>query len=80
MSSTTTTFPANSWNTAAVAAFILAWFVAPAGLIVGFVALSQLKNIPQRGRALAIWAIVISLFELAAWIANVTVWRFFGMW
>lgn len=48
----------------AIVAFILAFFVNLVGIILGFVALSQIKRTGEQGRGLAIAAIVIGFVEI----------------
>ncbi|MDM7885870.1 MULTISPECIES: DUF4190 domain-containing protein [Curtobacterium] len=46
-------------NTLAVVAFVLVFFVAFVGSIVGFLALRDIDRTGEGGRALALWAIVL---------------------
>ena len=52
------------YNTLAIVGFILAFFVNIVGIILGFVALSQIKRTGEQGRGLAIAAIVIGFAEI----------------
>ncbi len=52
------------YNTLAIVGFILAFFVNLVGVILGFVALSQIKRTGEQGRGLAIAAIIIGLAEI----------------
>ena len=52
------------YNTMSIVAFILAFFVSIVGIILGFVALSQIKRTGEQGRGLAIAAIVIGFAEI----------------
>jgi len=52
-------------NKLAIWAMAAAFVLAPAGIILGFVALAQIKTRPQPGRGLAITGIVLGLFFLA---------------
>ena len=53
------------YNTLAIVAFILAFFTTIIGVILGFVALSQIKRTGEQGRGLAIAAIIIGFVEFA---------------
>lgn len=53
------------YNTMAIVAFILAFFISIVGIILGFVALSQIKKTGEQGRGLAIAAIIIGFVEIA---------------
>lgn len=48
----------------AIAAFIIAFFIWPVGLILGILALRRVNRTGRRGRGLAIAAIVLSLISL----------------
>lgn len=52
------------YNTMSIVAFILAFFLSVVGIILGFVALSQIKRTGEQGRGLAIAAIVIGFAEI----------------
>jgi len=47
------------FNTLAIVAFVLAFFVSLGAVICGHIALAQIKRTGERGRALAIWALVL---------------------
>ena len=55
---------ARGYNTMAIVAFILAFFVNVVGIILGFVALSQIKKTGEQGRGLAIAAVIIGFAEI----------------
>ncbi|KRC51108.1 hypothetical protein ASE16_09260 [Leifsonia sp. Root227] len=55
---------ARGYNTMAIVAFILAFFVNIVGIILGFVALSQIKKTGEQGRGLAIAAVIIGFAEI----------------
>jgi peptidyl-prolyl cis-trans isomerase B (cyclophilin B) len=57
--------PAPGYSPLAIIAFVLAFFTSAIGVILGFVALSQIKRTGEQGRGLAIAAIVIGLAEFA---------------
>ncbi len=48
-----------------IVAFILAFFVSIVGIILGFVALSQIKRTGEQGRGLALAAVIIGFVEVA---------------
>ncbi len=47
------------FNTLAIVAFVLAFVVSLGAVICGHIALAQIKRTGERGRALAIWALVL---------------------
>lgn len=53
------------YNTMSIVAFILAFFVSIVGIILGYVALSQIKRTGEQGRGLALAAIIIGFVEVA---------------
>jgi peptidyl-prolyl cis-trans isomerase B (cyclophilin B) len=53
------------YNVLAIVGFILAFFVNIVGIILGFVALAQIKRTGEQGHGLAIAAIVIGFAEIA---------------
>ncbi|WP_158864254.1 DUF4190 domain-containing protein [Leifsonia sp. AG29] len=53
------------YNALAIVGFILAFFVNIVGIILGFVALGQIKRTGEQGRGLAIAAVVIGFAEIA---------------
>ncbi|OII06760.1 DUF4190 domain-containing protein [Curtobacterium sp. MCBA15_005] len=57
-----TTVP--GFNTLSIVGFILAFFISAAGLVVGIVAIFQIRRTGERGRGLAIAAIVISAIAI----------------
>ncbi|MEY9953506.1 DUF4190 domain-containing protein [Leifsonia sp. EB34] len=56
---------APGYNTMSIVAFILAFFVSVVGIILGFVALSQIKRTGEQGRGLALAAVIIGFVEVA---------------
>lgn len=52
------------YNTMAIVGFILSFFISVVGVILGFVALSQIKKTGEQGRGLAIAAIIIGFAEI----------------
>jgi peptidyl-prolyl cis-trans isomerase B (cyclophilin B) len=53
------------YNTMSIVAFILAFFVNIVGIILGFVALSQIKRTGEQGHGLALAAVIIGFVEVA---------------
>lgn len=53
------------WNTMSIVAFIATFFISILGIILGFVALSQIKRTGEQGRGLALAAIIIGFIALA---------------
>ncbi len=51
--------PQERFNTLSIVAFILAFVVSIGAVICGHIALSQIRRTGERGRALAIWALVL---------------------
>lgn len=53
------------WNVLSIIAFVIVFFgFSLISVILGFVGLSQIKKTGERGRALAIWAIVLGLISI----------------
>jgi hypothetical protein len=61
-------------NVLAIVAFILAFFISIAGVIVGFIALSQIKRTGEGGRGLALAAVILGFVFLALGIIFVIFW------
>lgn len=53
------------WNGMAIVAFVVVFFASVVGLVLGYVALSQVKRTDERGRGLAIAAVILG------WIGSV---------
>jgi peptidyl-prolyl cis-trans isomerase B (cyclophilin B) len=53
------------YNTMSIVAFILAFFVSIVGIILGFIALSQIKRTGEQGHGLALAAVIIGFVEVA---------------
>ncbi|MDR6970630.1 DUF4190 domain-containing protein [Leifsonia shinshuensis] len=53
------------WNTMSIVAFVATFFISILGIILGFVALSQIKRTGEQGRGLALAAIIIGFIALA---------------
>jgi uncharacterized membrane protein len=47
------------FNTLAILAFVLVWLTVIVGLVLGYIALSQIKRTGERGHGLALAAVVI---------------------
>lgn len=54
--------PVRPYNVLAIVGFVLTFFVSIAGLIVGIVALGQIRRTGERGHGLALAAIIVSSF------------------
>ena len=65
------------WNVLAIVAFVTVWFTVILGLVFGHIALSQINKTGERGRGLALTAVIVG------WIGVVTgalVAMFFLIW
>ncbi|WP_400994783.1 DUF4190 domain-containing protein [Agromyces sp. GXQ0307] len=60
-----TTPQTDRWNVFAIIAFVTVWFTVILGLIFGHIALAQIKKSGEKGRGLALAAVIIG------WIAVV---------
>ena len=70
--------PAEKWNVLSIIAFIIVFFgFSLISIILGFIGLNQIKKTGERGRGLAIWAIVLGFVSIVigiiAWIAFVAI-------
>lgn len=63
------------YNVLSILAFIFTFVFYPVGLILGIIALSQIKKTKERGRGLALTSVIIG-FILLALIIIVIVWSF----
>jgi hypothetical protein len=66
------------WNVLAIVGFVIVFFgFSLVSIILGFIALNQIKKTGERGRGLAIWAIVLGfvsiIIGIIAWIVFVAV-------
>jgi hypothetical protein len=52
-------------NTMAIVAFVASFFISVAGVILGHIALNKIKTSGERGRVLAIWALVLGYAGVA---------------
>ncbi|WP_431221318.1 DUF4190 domain-containing protein [Leifsonia xyli] len=52
------------WNTMAIVAFIVTFFINIVGIILGFIALSQIKRTGEKGRGLALAAVIIGFISI----------------
>lgn len=55
-------------NTLAIVALILGFVAAPAGIVVGFIALSQIKKTGEAGHGLAIGGIIVGIVLTLLWL------------
>ena len=70
--------PAEKWNILSIIAFIIVFFgFSLISIILGFIGLNQIKKTGERGRGLAIWAIVLCFVSIVIgiifWIVFVAV-------
>ena len=69
-------------NTLAIVGFILAFFVTVAAIVLGFIALAQIKQTGERGRGLALAAVILgfvfSVFWIVATLALIAIPVFLG--
>ena len=64
--------PAEKWNVLSIVAFIIVFFgFSLISIILGFIGLSQIKKTGERGRGLALWAIVLGFVSI---IIGIIVW------
>jgi uncharacterized protein YacL len=54
------------WNVLAILAIITVWFTVILGLVFGHIALSQIKRTGERGRGLALTAVVVGWIGVVA--------------
>jgi peptidyl-prolyl cis-trans isomerase B (cyclophilin B) len=66
--------PQDRYNTLSIVAFILAFVVSIGAVICGHIALSQIKRTGERGRGLAIWALVLGYLGIAIGVLLVVLW------
>jgi Domain of unknown function (DUF4190) len=60
------------WNVLAIVGFVIVFFgFSLVSIILGFIALNQIKKTGERGRGLAIWAIVLGFVSI---IIGIIVW------
>lgn len=61
--------PTEKWNVLSIVAFVLAIVqLNVVAIILGFIGLSQVKKTGERGRGLAIAAIIIGFVSIAFWV------------
>jgi uncharacterized membrane protein len=67
--------PAQSdkFNVLAIIGFIASFFISIVGIVLGFIALSQIKRTGERGRGLALAAIIIGFVAIVLSIISVVV-------
>ena len=56
----------DKWNVWAIVAIITVWFTVILGLIFGHIALSQIKRTGERGRGLALTAVIVGWLAVEA--------------
>jgi len=66
--------PSEKWNVLAIVGFIIVFFgFSVISIILGFIALSQIKKTGERGHGLALWAIILGFASIVigiiVWIA-----------
>jgi uncharacterized protein YacL len=54
------------WNVLAILAIITVWFTVILGLVFGHIALSQIKKTGERGRGLALTAVIVGWIGVVA--------------
>jgi uncharacterized protein YacL len=54
------------WNVFAILAIITVWFTVILGLVFGHIALSQIKKTGERGRGLALTAVIVGWIGVVA--------------
>jgi peptidyl-prolyl cis-trans isomerase B (cyclophilin B) len=52
------------WNTMSIVAFVATFFISILGIILGFIALSQIKRTGEQGRGLALAAVIIGFISI----------------
>jgi len=52
------------YNTLSIVAFIFMFIIAPVGLILGIIALSQIKKTNEKGKGLALAAVIVGIISL----------------
>ena len=70
--------PAEKWNVLSIIAFIIVFFgFSLISIILGFIGLNQIKKTGERGRGLALWAIILGFVSIVIgiifWIVFVAV-------
>jgi len=70
--------PAEKWNVLSIIAFIIVFFgFSLISIILGFIGLNQIKKTGERGRGLALWAIILGFVSIVIgiifWIVFVSV-------
>jgi hypothetical protein len=64
--------PAEKWNVLAIIGFVIVFLgFSLISIILGFIALSQIKKTGERGRGLALWAIILGFLSI---IIGIIVW------
>jgi hypothetical protein len=63
-------------NLMALLSIVFSIVFAPAGLILGIIALKQIRETGEEGRVLAVIGIIISSFKIAFWMFIILLWVF----
>ena len=66
--------PQDRYNPLSIVAFILAFVVSLGAVICGHIALVQIDRTGERGRGLAIWALVLGYLGIAVGVILVVLW------
>ena len=66
--------PAEKWNVLSIIGFVIVFFgFSLISIILGFIGLNQIKKTGERGRGLALWAIILGFLSIVigiiVWIA-----------
>jgi len=72
--------PPRQTNTMAIAALICAFVVAPAGIVLGHIALSQIRRTGEEGKGLAIAGLIIGYVSTALLLLVVVFWIVMFAW
>ncbi len=68
------------FNTLAILAFVFVWLTVIVGLVLGYIALSQIKRTGERGHGLALAAVIIGWIGLALAIIATIFFAVFAGW
>jgi len=72
--------PPRQTNTMAIAALICSFVVAPAGIVLGHIALSQIRRTGEEGKGLAIAGLIIGYISTALLLLVVVFWIVMFAW
>lgn len=65
---TSYTSTSDRYNVLAIVGFVGSFFVAIVGIVLGFIALSQIKRTGEKGRGLALAAVIIGFVAIIAYV------------